>query len=119
MAENEMVFRNLNQKVEKGFKELEKIAKEDGQEGLIEHKDIPFQFYCECSDENCRERISMKLSEYTKVHKKKRNFIILPRHSINTIEHVLQKTPMYWVVEKFIDLPPKATGLNATSVDNS
>jgi hypothetical protein len=118
MAENEMVFRSHNERVEKGFENLKVMAKEDGQEDLVQFGDIDLQFYCECSDENCRKRVNIKLSQYSKIHKNRSNFVIVPGHSVRRIERIVQKRPSYWVLEKFIDLPKKADGLNSTNVDN-
>lgn len=95
------------------------MAKEDGQEELVEHPNLPLQFYCECADENCRQRIGIKLTDYIKAHRKKDTFVVIPGHVTDLIERVVQKKRHYWIVEKFIELPKKITGLNTTSVNNS
>jgi hypothetical protein len=116
MAENEVIFRQQNEKVLKSLTELEEMAKETGHMGY--DLDIMLQFYCECSDENCRERIALMPDTYKEIHKKRDRFIILPRHRAVSIEDVVLETPEYHVVKKH-DLPPeKALGLHATAIDN-
>lgn len=119
MVENEVVFRERNESVQKGFEELVNIAKEDGQESLINDNDEPLHFYCECADENCRERILLKPSKYKQIHKKRNRFIVIEGHDVKNIEKVVAKKSKYWVVEKFFKPPATASGLNPTAVDNT
>jgi hypothetical protein len=118
MVENEIVFRQINEAVQQGFDEVKRIAREDGQHHNLDESDIPLQFYCECSDENCRQRISVRPSRYNAIHANRAKFVILPHHQADTIEHVIDREDGYWVVEKMSPLPETVTGLHTTPIDN-
>lgn len=119
MAENEFVFREFNERVKKGFDELKRVSKEEGQIQSLSDYDSPMQFFCECSDENCRKRIKLKPSLYNKLHERRDHFVIICGHDIKSIEKVVEMKPNYWVVEKFV--PQQVTGikLNKTEADNT
>jgi hypothetical protein len=101
-AENEVVFRKANQEVATKLKEVERAAEADGDYDLVPDTELELLFYCECSDENCRQRIKLKPSEYERLHKNPRQFITLPGHQAPNIERVEKKTKKFNVVEKFI-----------------
>jgi hypothetical protein len=115
---NEVVFRRHNQRVQKGFETIRKIALEDNQAHLAEQTDIELQYYCECSDENCRLRIALKLSEYNELHQKNDLFVIIPGHEVVSVERIVARAPTYVVVQKFEIPPTTATHLEATDVQN-
>lgn len=119
MAENEVYFRQLNENVEEGFKTLVQLASEIGQEELIRENDTPLHFYCECSDENCRERIKVKPSEYRKIHDDRNRFIVVAEHDVAKVEKVVRKNDRYWVVQKILDLPESVPSLNYTGLQNT
>jgi hypothetical protein len=119
MVENEVVFRDHNERVQENFEEIIKLAKESGQEDLIRPDDTALYFYCECSDENCRRRILMKPSVYHAIHKNRRHFVLISGHETKVIERVVQNEADYCVVEKFIKPPESARSLSPTGVDNS
>jgi hypothetical protein len=99
-VENEVIFREYNESVEKKFKSLKEMAKKEGQEEFIKEKDIPLHFYCECSDIECKKRVIVKPSIYKKIHENRSKFIIICGHEIEEIEYVLDKTDEYCVIEK-------------------
>jgi hypothetical protein len=117
LVENEVVFRQANETVQKGFAQLNKIAEEDGQEPIAHDETMPLHFYCECSDENCQQRIAIRTKTYTAIHEKRDQFIILPEHNTQSLERVVRKTPSYWVVEKFAVPSEVTTGLRSTDVN--
>ncbi len=119
LADNEVVFRQYNERVTNGLEEIKNIAKEDGQEGLISQNDAPLLFYCECSDENCRKRVKIKPSRYHEIHKRRDHFVIVCGHEIKKIEHVIGKETDFCVIEKFILPSESAPGLHKTDADNS
>jgi hypothetical protein len=119
MAENDVVFRQLNEKIQAGFDEIKRLAKEDGQETMFEHDDTPLNFYCECSDENCRKRVLLKPSLYSKIHQHKNRFVLICGHETKSIEKIISKEPSFCIVEKFINLPESADNLNKTPVNNT
>src|ERR1044072_3709931 len=86
MVENEVIFRQANQKVQDGLARLEKMAIEHGQSEMVEKYDVPLHFYCECANENCRERIIMTSDKYKELHQNKSQFIVLPGHEEPIVE---------------------------------
>lgn len=118
-VENEVVFREYNERIKKGFDELKKIAKEDKQEDFVKEHDIPLNFYCECCDNNCKERIKVKQSVYDEIHTHRDRFIVLRDHECTDIERVVSTQGHYCVVEKFAMPPATATTLHEVDVDNT
>lgn len=116
--ENEVVFRKANERIQDGLIKLEKLAKREGHETVVPHKDLSVHFCCECSDENCRERIVLTLEQYQKLHTDRRRFIVVPAHETAAIEEVVSKKTDYEVVEKFVTPPEAVTTLSSTSVNN-
>ena len=119
MAENEVIFREINKKVQKGYDEINKIASEEGDASMYFDENQLLHFYCECSDKNCRERIKVSLKNYNKIHKSKDNFMILRGHNVAKIEDVIVKEPEYWVVKKHEAPPRHADKLNDTDIRNA
>lgn len=119
MAENEMVFREYNERIKKGFDELKSIAKEEGQEKYMGGDDTPLLFFCECSDESCRKRVELKPSRYDKIHKHRNYFVVVRGHDVKSIERVIEENAEYCIVEKLIDLPDSAETLNKTDLGNT
>jgi len=118
LVENEVYFRQKNRSIETNLKKLKKMAKEEGQEHLFEELDDELAFYCECSDENCRERIVMKREEYDSIHKENDRFIVLPGHELISLEDIAESSEKYNVVIKKIDPPNSVSKLNITPVTN-
>lgn len=119
LAENEVAFRQSNEQVQVKLQELQADAVAEGYPASLLEKSTSLYFYCECSDENCRERIVMKPDAYAKIHKDRQQFIIVPGHEVVSIEKVVKTTPKYAVVKKLIHVPKKAKGLHKTDVDNT
>jgi hypothetical protein len=120
MAENEVVFREYNENIQKGFDDIKRIAEEDGQSSHQFQLDAkPLKFYCECSDENCKKRILLKPSRYNDIHEHRDRFIILSGHEAESIERIIGKEADFFIVEKFMNPPESANGLNVTSLDNT
>jgi hypothetical protein len=122
LAENEVVFRQLNQQIHRGYDETNRLAVEDGQpEFLVSPAamDSVLHFFCECADEQCISRVQMTVGEYERIHKHPNNFIIVPGHEVASIEEVIDEQPFYTVVRKRRTPPKHATKLNPTSVDNT
>lgn len=118
-VENEVVFRQMNEKVQKSLKKLDKMAKEEGYEPDLPIDDMQLNFYCECADENCRQRIPLSLKKYQELHKNRRQFIVIPGHEVSAIERVIAKKRTYTEVEKTIAPPIGVSALNSTNINNS
>ena len=117
-VENEAVFRQMNEKVEKSLKKLDKMAKDDGYKSDLPIDEMVLHFYCECADENCRQRIPLTLKKYQELHKNRSKFIVIPGHEVSNIEKVIAEKPMYNEVEKNITPPIGVVSLNKTTVNN-
>jgi hypothetical protein len=117
--ENEMIFRRLNEKLIDGFDEQDTLHIADNNPQLIRDDNLPIQFTCECSDENCVERIAIKYSEYQEIHKNRKSFIVKLDHEVNLIEKVVQTENKYSVVKKNNSVKEPGDKLNETSINNS
>lgn len=119
LAENEVLFREFNENVQKRFDEFNAIALADKQNELMNKSQMPLHFYCECSDENCRERIEMAPKLYNKIHIQRDVFIIKPSHRVARIEDSIDAHPDYEVIRKKMDPPSHSGGsFNTTSINN-
>lgn len=116
MAENEVVFRSMNEQVEKDFNKIAKIAKSAGlkEDEYPAQDDTPLHFHCECYDENCEERIIMKPSKYAEIHKKRDRFTVVANHIYLEIEKVTYKSNAYWIVDKKFAVNQKKKTLQPT-----
>lgn len=101
MAENQVVFRRFNEKLQKDIDKVNATAAEVGDEPFILNADEPLYFYCECSDEQCAKRIKISLNEYARIHKERDLFTIMPGHDVPQIEEVIETNAEYDVVRKF------------------
>jgi hypothetical protein len=122
LAENEVVFRQLNEQVQKGIDEINKLADDSGQPELRitqEDGETPLYFYCECSDENCTSRLPVGRNKYNQVHQRRDHFIVLPGHEVLSVEKIVEQTPSYCVVEKDIQPPESVGRLHDTEIDNT
>ena len=113
MVENEVIFRQHNERIQQDLEKLAKAAKAEGNK-LAEHSDLPLHFYCECSDETCTKRIVLKPSTYEKLHKNSSQFLIRPGHQAVSIERLVKAEPKYLVVEKYLTPLKKGAKLHAT-----
>ncbi|GAC1391151.1 MAG: hypothetical protein NVSMB46_02610 [Candidatus Saccharimonadales bacterium] len=116
--ENEVVFRKANEQIQTDFKKLEMMAKNEGEGSLKIEDDMILHFICECSDDNCRERIATSYSTYIKLHKNRSHFIVKPGHATKSLEKVIAKKSKYNVVDKYFTPPENTTGLNITAISN-
>lgn len=112
MIENEVVFRQYNERIKKGFDRIKQIAQEDKQEHLLVEHNLQLSFYCECCDNDCKQRIKLMQRRYTEIHKKRDRFIVIPGHQNTDIERVVSTHRTYCVVEKYVMPPATATTLH-------
>ena len=117
--ENEMIFRRLNEKVGDDLGALDAMHIEDGDIHLIHDKLLLLRFKCECSDENCTERIPLELDTYQKIHEDRDAFIVKVDHQVDPIEKVVQMEAEYNVVRKNNSTPEPNDTLKQTTIDNS
>jgi hypothetical protein len=55
---------------------------------------------CECYDTSCLETIDIRSEDYLKVRAEPRRFVVRPGHLLPELEHVVQESDQYVVVEK-------------------
>lgn len=90
IAENEALFRDLNEEV-----------------GAVAHsfsgtgEDRAFDFLCECGDSACAQRVPVTLMKYEALRSSPLRFVVVPGHEIPEVERVIEATPEYSVIEKF------------------
>jgi hypothetical protein len=58
-------------------------------------------FFCECADPHCADRVTAELDDYEEVRSEPTRFMLAPGHDEPTIERVVERTTEYEVVEKF------------------
>ena len=88
LAQNEAMFREVNENIEKA---------------AIEHRyeatELPV-FVCECSNDQCGDLIRLSLPEYEDVRRHGDRFFIVPGHEIPEIERVIETYEHHAVIEK-------------------
>jgi hypothetical protein len=92
-AENEMVFRSINEQIEGLGVEL---FDRDGEQTKA------WDFVCECHHNDCVERMALTAVEYEAVRASGKRFIVAPspEHVDMEIENVVDMSARYWIVEK-------------------
>lgn len=92
MAENEVMFRHAN-------------TKNKGRQRRADHAtdETIVNFFCECSNRNCHERIPVSIKDYEKVHKSNKHFIVLIGHENPAIEQVVKREGAFNVIQKYAD----------------
>ena len=88
LAENEILYRRVNERIEDLNEALDVVASMDG------------EWVCECADANCATRITATIAEYESVRANPRRFIVAPGHVDREIEHVVRGNERFTVVEK-------------------
>jgi hypothetical protein len=86
-ARNEALFRRVNERVEEVNKAFESILGDS-------------DFFCECADVDCMEKIRMTLAEYEDLRSVSTHFAVKPGHVLPDDEKVVDERVGYIVVEK-------------------
>ena len=86
IAENESVFREINERLGDGHRRFEL-------EG-------PMEFVCECGDAGCSQRIRITLDEYEELRRDPTRFAVVAGHEIVDVERVVAANERFAVVEK-------------------
>lgn len=118
-AGNEVVFRNQNEKVQQNIDEFNATAKDLGEVPISIGGDEHLHFHCECSDENCAERIKVSISTLKKIHEARDVFVVKPNHVVHDVETAIKKTDEYWIIKKYEYPPQNATELKTSGLDHS
>ncbi len=92
LVENELIFAGANDGLKHTTDRVFTASERDA---------LPLEFYCECSDMACREKIQLTVSTYDQIRKASPyTCFLLPGHEITEIEKVVDRTPEYVIVEK-------------------
>lgn len=106
MTENEAVFRQWNESIH-GLNNTQHVAA------------VKAQVFCECSDENCAQKITIDLRDYVEIHKRRNEFVICPGHQVAMVEKIVTQHPAYTVVRKNFKPSAHPVQLKPTSVNNT
>jgi hypothetical protein len=85
LARNEVLFREVNERVEQ-------VAPDDPGEAI--------DFLCECGDADCTQTISLTKPEYEHARSEPTFFAVTPSHAIPEIEHVVERHERFYIVKK-------------------
>jgi hypothetical protein len=100
MAQNEDVFRQINETID-----LAALS-----HGPDHHR---YEFFCECSDLSCVERIGLTLEEYAFARAEPTRFVVIKGHSLADVERIVGEDHNHVFVEK-----NGAAGETATELDD-
>jgi hypothetical protein len=98
---NESLFREVNERIA----ELNQTFQVEGRS----------EFLCECSQEECKEPLSISLDEYEAVRRESTRFFVIPGHEDQSVERVVERNDRYVVVEKVGDAAAEADDLDPRS----
>jgi hypothetical protein len=83
------MFRAINERIREFAARFENQAEED------------VAFICECADETCVERVSLKISQYDDVRAIPARFVVAPGHEATPlVEHVIFRSGDFVIVRK-------------------
>jgi hypothetical protein len=88
LAENEVRFRAINDRVER---DLERV---------VYAPDELLPFVCECAQRTCSATIELARDEYERVRAESILFAVAPGHEILDIEDVIERNERYFVIRK-------------------
>jgi hypothetical protein len=86
MAQNEALFREVNERIK---------ATADGL-----GSDADFEYFCECANADCTFQVSLTATEYENVRADPTQFFVLPRHFTPEVETLASENRGYWIVRK-------------------
>jgi hypothetical protein len=95
-ALNESLFRRANERI------LDAAEERDAHGG-------PIEFYCECGNRNCLERIRLTQAAYRSVRADPAQFVIVPGHAAPYVEVVVERHEDHLIVRKIGDAARMAT----------
>ena len=102
LAQNEDLFREVNERINE-------LAESHGS------STHSYEFFCECSDTACMERVLLTLSEYEHIRAEPTRFVVKKNHVVREIEHVVETVPDHMVIEKHGEAGRIAVELEAES----
>jgi hypothetical protein len=89
LARNEVLFRAINERIRELAARFEHLGEDE------------LDFICECADETCVERVSLKTSQYDDVRAIPARFVVVPGHEATPlVEHVIFRSSGFVIVRK-------------------
>ncbi len=88
MAQNEALFREVNERVH------------DVAGALRDGTGWSYEYLCECSNTDCTFRIELSRSEYEGVRSEPTQFVVRPEHFIPEVETLVTENERYAIVRK-------------------
>ena len=85
LAQNEILFRRINERLAGGYGDSLPPA---------------LELVCECSDRECLKVLSIEAAEYEWLRQNPRHFAVLPGHEAPAVEDVVERHERFVVVEK-------------------
>jgi hypothetical protein len=92
IAENEVVLREVNERIAEKTSDLEA-------RGLATADDTS-EYLCSCGRPDCEASIKLTLREFQEAHARDDHFIVVPGHHVPAIEDVVAQHGDYTVVRK-------------------
>lgn len=89
MAENETLFREVNERV------ADTAAHYVGADDTSTH-----EYFCECANADCTFRVTLTGAQYASVRADPKQFVVLPLHFTPEVETLVTKNEGYWLVRK-------------------
>lgn len=89
VSRNEAMYREVN-------RELERASEHSG-----DQPQDRFEVICECGEDGCSATLELTAREYDDSHSQRDRFVVAPGHQDERIEHVVERTERYLVVDKF------------------
>lgn len=102
LARNEDFFREVNAR----------INEQAESHGVDSHR---YEFFCECFDTACVERVKLTLAEYEHIRAEPTRFVVKKNHVVSEIEHVVETVTDHMVIEKHGEAGRIAIELEAES----
>jgi hypothetical protein len=88
LAENEVRFRAINDRVERDL------------EQVVEDPDELLPFVCECALRTCNATLDLSRAEYERVREQPILFAVAPGHQVPDVEDVIERHERYFVIRK-------------------
>jgi hypothetical protein len=101
LAENEAMFRNANERMSQWEEHRINEAEE--------------LYFCECSDDDCREKVRMRKADYEKVRSDSCHFFVVHGHETLDVETVIEDHGDWTVIEKNDAVAETVESLNPRS----
>lgn len=88
----ELATRATNRRLRKVIREHTPSEEQDG---------LKLDFYCECSDPSCEERLALTLEQFEALHDQQSHFVIAKGHQSPSVEKVVKTKHNLQVVDKY------------------